>query len=257
MAFNGNWEELESKEKSSRRWMLGLAIVFWIGGIGWFTTPLVVFGFFAILGGFWFFSGYWKARNEYMERNEHRQRMMDTFYKAQKQVVVPQNRNLICEGNFYLWLENNAIKIFAAKWEAEYFQLRTIPIANIIFYSREGEVHTETYGYGGGSSYSMVTGWNGKVDPVVISTELKDNRKTILLYQENGKDYALELGHADYLVLKKLIPEKDITITSNGKTENKMDSLNDKLKTLKTLYEQELISKEEFETRKEQLLQDL
>ena len=67
----------------------------------------------------------------------------------------------------------------------------------------------------------------------------------------------MELGHADYLVLKKLIPEKDIVVTSNGKAESKTDSLDDKLKTLKNLYEQELISKEEFETRKEQLLQDL
>lgn len=257
MAFDGDWEKREKEEQSSRRWMLGFAIFLWVGGLMWLTTPLVVFGLITILAGFWPFSGYWKAKKEYEERNEHKQKMMDAFCKAQKQVVVPQRRDLICEGKFYLWLENNVIKIFAAKWEAEYFQLRTIPISDIIFYSREGEVYTETYGYGGGSSYSMVTGWNGKFDPIHISTELKDNRKTILLYQENGKDYALELGHADYLVLKKLIPEKDIVVTSNGKAESKTDSLDDKLKTLKNLYEQELISKEEFETRKEQLLQDL
>ena len=254
MAFDGDWEKREKEEQSFIRWELGWTIFLGLGGLLELVAfPFKALGIITLLIAIFPFYQYCKAKNEYEERNEHKQRMMDAFCKAQKQVVVPQGRDLICEGKFYLWLENNVIKIFAAKWEAEYFQLRTIPISDIIFYSREGEVYTETYGYGGGSSYSMVTGWNGKIDPIHISTELKDNRKTILLYQENGKDYALELGHADYLVLKKLIPEKDIVVTSNGKAESKTDSLDDKLKTLKNLYEQELISKEEFETRKEQL----
>ena len=133
MAFDGDWEKREKEEQSSRRWMLGFAIFLWVGGLMWLTTPLVVFGLITILAGFWPFSGYWKAKKEYEERNEHKQKMMDAFCKAQKQVVVPQRRDLICEGKFYLWLENNVIKIFAAKWEAEYFQLRTIPISDIIF----------------------------------------------------------------------------------------------------------------------------
>ena len=111
MAFDGDWEKREKEEQSSRRWMLGFAIFLWVGGLMWLTTPLVVFGLITILAGFWPFSGYWKAKKEYEERNEHKQKMMDAFCKAQKQVVVPQRRDLICEGKFYLWLENNVIKI--------------------------------------------------------------------------------------------------------------------------------------------------
>lgn len=253
-----DWEKYEREAKSAQRWGGGMMIFFGIGGLAiLLATPLKILGFLALALAIYYAYKYLQARDEYNERKVHKQSMVDAFYRARERIVMPQNRNLICEGNFYLWLENNAIKIFAAKWEAEFFQLRTIPITNIIFYSREGEVHTETHGYGGGSSYSMISGWNGKVDPIVITTELKDNRKTVLLYQEKNKDYVLELGYADYLVLKKLIPEKDIAVISNKKAETQIDSLDGKLKTLKSLYEQELISKEEFESRKEQLLQGL
>ena len=104
MAFDGDWEKREKEEQSSRRWMLGFAIFLWVGGLMWLTTPLVVFGLITILAGFWPFSGYWKAKKEYEERNEHKQKMMDAFCKAQKQVVVPQRRDLICEGtNAGIW----------------------------------------------------------------------------------------------------------------------------------------------------------
>lgn len=253
-----DWEKYERETKSAKRWSGGMMIFWGIGGLVILLgSPLKILGFLGLSIAIYYAYKYLQARDEYNERKVHKQSMVDAFYRARERIVMPQNRNLICEGNFYLWLENNAIKIFAAKWEAEFFQLRTIPITNIIFYSREGEVHTETHGYGGGSSYSMITGWNGKVDPIVITTELKDNRKTVLLYQEKNKDYVLELGYADYLVLKKLIPEKDIAVISNKKAETQVDSLDGKLKTLKSLYEQELISKEEFESRKEQLLQSL
>lgn len=253
-----DWEKYERETKSAKKWEGGMTLLFGIGGLAFLlTTPLKILGFLGLSIAIYYAYKYLQVRDEYNERKAHKQSMVDAFYRARERIVMPQNRNLICEGNFYLWLENNAIKIFAAKWEAEFFQLRTIPITNIIFYSREGEVHTETHGYGGGSSYSMITGWNGKVDPIVITTELKDNRKTVLLYQEKNKDYVLELGYADYLVLKKLIPEKDIAVISNKKAETQVDSLDGKLKTLKSLYEQELISKEEFESRKEQLLQGL
>lgn len=256
MALNDNWREEEKSERSFRRGCLGATIFFLCGGVMELCIQWWWMGFFTILLGFVFGGIYIKNKDEYSDREGYRQDLMETFYNAQKEVEIPQNSNLVCEGKFYLWKENNSIKMFAATWESEFFKLRTIPISNIIFYSREGEMYTETNGYGGGSSYSMINGWNGKIDPTVITTELKDNRKTVLLYRENDKDYSLELGYADYLVLKKLIPEKDMIVVSNTKTEKQAEGLDDKLKILKDLYEQELISKEEFETKKEKLLQD-
>ena len=257
MEFYDDWEEKEKNAQSNSRWALGGIALFGIGAISEFALSLAGLGLLTLLAMIYPCYAYMKARDEYERRIAHRQKMTQAFHEAQEQITVPQDSDLICEGHFYLWEEDNKIKIFATKWETQFFQLRTIPVADLIFYSREGEIHTETHGYGGGSSYSMITGWNGKIDPIVISTRLKDNRKTILLYRDDGKEYSLELGHDDYLVLKKRIPEKDIDVVTKVKNEDKTNTLEDKLKALKTLYEQDLITKEEFETRRERLLQEV
>lgn len=140
-----------------------------------------------------------------------------------------------------------------------------IPINKIRYYVQEGEIISKTTGYGGGSSYSLVNGWNGKVNPVNISTTIEDTKHTRLYFEdENGKDIILTFGYDDFHTLKKIIPLKDYEIVQksyiNPETEVNQINTGDikiKLQELKELRNQDLITDNEYDSKRIQLLDSL
>ena len=168
--------------------------------------------------------------------------------------------NLILVGNKY---NKNFLYTYYNLTDIPYYK---IPVDKIHYYTRDGEIITTTVGRGGGSSYSIVTGWNGKVNPVNIDTHITDNKHTALYYDKDEKDMVLTFQYDDYHKFKRLIPSKDYEIVQsniiakpiinegsvNQVTSN--DDISSKLKQLTSLLNEKLITEEEFKTKRNQLL---
>jgi len=143
--------------------------------------------------------------------------------------------------------------------EAPYYR---IPLVKIRYYAQEGEIISKTSGFGGGSSYSLVNGWNGKINPVNISTEIKDTKHTRLYFEdENGKDIILTFIYDDFHKFKKIIPLKDYEVVQKkyNISEVKEAQVNTvaikiKLQELKELRNQDLITDSDYETKRTKLL---
>lgn len=133
-----------------------------------------------------------------------------------------------------------------------------IPLNSIKYYKREGEIITKTSGKGGGSSYSVVTGWNGKVNPVEISTQITDTKHTLLYFISNEIDVMLTFQYDDYHKLKKILPYKDFDILQlqQAKIETSDDPTN-KIRKLTELYKENTITEDEYLAKKSELLREL
>lgn len=137
-----------------------------------------------------------------------------------------------------------------------------IPINKIRYYVQGGEIISKTKGSGGGSTYSIINGWNGKIKPINISTEIEDTKHTSLYFEnENGKEILLTFNYDDFHKFKKLIPRKDYEIVqksyNNPEVEVKQvntDVIKIKLQELKELRNQDLITDSEYESTRAKLL---
>lgn len=135
-----------------------------------------------------------------------------------------------------------------------------IPLDEILCYRQIGEVFTTIEGHGGQSSYSFFTGVNGKIEPIKITTTVHDERTTQLFYGDAKSSHTLVLGNDDFYTLKKLIPHKDydvvnvITAAELEKENSSTQTIQQRITTLKTLYEQELITEAEYEKKKGEIL---
>lgn len=179
--------------------------------------------------------------------------------------VYTKNHIWVDDGNLCLFPKGITEKMGAFNFKygtdcsipPERYVVSKIPIEKIMFYREVGEVHTEVKGSGGHSSYSPITGFHGKINPVIISTEVKDNRSIQLFYDDGEKDGVIIFKHEDYYTLRKIIPNKDYEIV-NKIVANSVTTPNDdivsRMKKLKELYENELITSEEFEQRKKEML---
>lgn len=140
---------------------------------------------------------------------------------------------------------------------APYFN---VPIEKVRYYMQEGETLTTTSGSGGGSGFSMITGWNGKTNPISIDTKIIDKKHTRLYFEDKGADRILTFNHDDFHIFKKLIPKKDYyyvqkVFIESTKLEPKDDtSFSDQLRKLKSLFEDGIISQHEFESKKREIL---
>lgn len=167
--------------------------------------------------------------------------------------------------------KTNELKAFekALKYKA------AIKVNDIIFFSKEGDVQYTTAisgGGGGGSSIGgaiigaviaggvgAVIGSRKKVEEIHSTVEEHDNRITVIRYKNNGKIEEISIdGVLAYDFLLKHIPEKDllniqleVNKSSNGA------SAEERLVKLKSLYEKELINKDEYEKMRSEVLESL
>lgn len=144
-----------------------------------------------------------------------------------------------------------------------------IPNDKIQYYIQSGEILTNVSGSGGGSAYSMVTGWNGKTNPMTIKTNIIDKRHTSLFYENNGKDTIITFNYEDFHKLKRIIPLKDYEIVqSKYKKENQSNAegftnsvnSNDhstRLYAIKKLWDDGLINEDEFRKKKEEIINQI
>lgn len=188
--------------------------------------------------------------------------------------IAPLGKEVVFYG-YHIWVENNALHFFPStryvtsdfgsptRMEDNRIKHTVIPFDKILCYRQIGEVYTTVEGSGGESTYSLFTGVHGKINPVKITTEVHDKRTTQLFYDDGTKDVAWVFRHDDFYTFKKLLPEKDYDVVNAliiEKAEAKqprMQSVQQRLATLKDLYEQELITKEEFENKRAEIISEL
>ena len=185
----------------------------------------------------------------------------------------------------YLWIFNNNIyesenkdqyiKRYLGKNNLQHELLcKSIPVSNIQYFSKEGDIQYTTKisgGGGGGSSISgaivggliagetgAVVGSRKKVQEVKSEVVKHDSRCTIIrYYKDQQMDVLRYSGEAVYDYLLKMIPEKDlltIQLKDRGFNKEDTDSIDKKLQTIKNLYENELITKKEYEKKKGEIL---
>lgn len=155
------------------------------------------------------------------------------------------------------------------------WQKRSINLSRILYFSREGEVYTETKVSGGGGGGSdigdaiiggiiagapgAVIASRGKQQPIKSETIKHDTRKTVLVYK-GGK---LEFAPGDYNVLMRLIPEKEISVVKQQKAmeaaaaKKESTNIEARLEKLESLKAKGLINDVEYQEKRQKILDEL
>lgn len=256
--------------------IMGLALIVWIQeNIG---MAIFIGGIIAIL-----IAVFNQSNNE--KRQKHQEKMNEIFNEMEERLKDRMKRDNVSfsngenvslklldrimtqtftfnmqvkDSNLYIIgnLNNNPLSYQETGFEdIPYYK---IPITNIKYYKREGEIITKTTGKGGGSAYSLVTGWNGKVNPVEINTQITDTKHTLLYFVLNEKDVMLTFQYDDYHKFKKLLPYKDFEVLQlqQAKVDTNDDPIN-KLRKLSELYKENIITEDEYLAKKDELLKKL
>ena len=158
----------------------------------------------------------------------------------------------------------------------EKFAYLAIPIDQIEFYAKEGDVQYTTKisgGGGGGSSLSgaiiggivggsagAVIGSRQEAKPITSTTQTHDSRKTILKYHsDNGLTVIMFNGFDFFDFLQKHIPEKDLLSvqlqTTRATSQN--GDIRETLKIIKGLFEDGLIDEAEYSKKRQELLKQI
>lgn len=150
---------------------------------------------------------------------------------------------------------------------------RKIPLNSIKYYKIEGSVQYTANVQGGGVNLqgavvgALVGGDAAAVIGSRVGTETRtsieehDNRSITLFYEENGNVNAMKIVSKDFeetiAALRKLIPQKDEAMAMLEVKEKQSlpsNSFVNELKELKELLDNGIISQEEFEAKKKQIL---
>lgn len=151
--------------------------------------------------------------------------------------------------------------------------------SEIIYYCIEGDFHTETHISGStqgtpnikgavvGGALAGTTGaiigsqYKTNSTPISSSTVIADKRYLALYYNQNGvsEKIVMEIGYTEVndalAILHQLLPDKDIQIVQSQAGQHQiLESSADELLKYKGLLDQGIISQEEFEQKKKQLL---
>ena len=207
-------------------------------------------------------------------------------------IVVPfsYNESLLRNNMRSIWAYNainsksiNEFKQYIKKEIPLYYI--SIPMENILYFMSSGEKYASTRVYGGGGTVGgssakgaiaggMLAGSTGAVigsrketviNSVRSETQIHDEKMTILKYKNEAgelKDIIAKHGHETfYKVLNDLIPEKEYNYCLAQSSMNNVDSGNndeiDTLSKLKTLYEKNLITEEEYNEKKKEILEKM
>lgn len=226
-------------------------------------------------------------QNEYDEYTEKLRIVKDnaqvTLYELGKydfEVKVPH----------YFWSTKECIKLFPmAKYyinsrtssmsrpDISELQLKSVPIDSILYFEEVGELRKYTTVSGGGSSlkgallgYAIADDIGaiiGSREPITTNVVSEDDRRIELIYKnQEGQIENLEFMHDAYDVFKKIIPMKELRKiislnTVQGIKDETSDvvqehqSVKDKLKQLKDLHVEGLITEEEFIEQKKKILE--
>lgn len=194
----------------------------------------------------------------------------------------------ILKGPNFIWVNDNKICFFpsidcidlyfmSGAMSQLNFVTLSINIYDIISFSKEGEIFHETKmsgGGGGGSSIGkaifggIIAGGAGAIvasrkKTEAIKSELitHDERTCCLTYLEKNTKQIMLFGYSDYKIFKELIPEKDISVIDEIRRRNVIDKQTtpqtdniQKIRDLGTLRDEGILTQEEFDEKKKELL---
>lgn len=154
---------------------------------------------------------------------------------------------------------------------------KAIPVENIQYFAKDGDVKYTTKISGGGGGGSSITGAivgglvageagaiigsRQKINPITSTTETHSTTKTILKYFDGESLAVLTFkGHSMYNYLLSKMPEKDISsvqVQQAQLNQASSDDVKQKLITLKGLFEEGLIDETEYNQKKKEIINQI
>lgn len=212
--------------------------------------------------------------------------------------IVPDKDPINCNQTLY-WIKDNVFysiiqydtyisdikeKLDKQKYNVVYnskipqinFTYDEIPIKNIKYFTKEGDIQHSTVvsgGGGGGSSISgaviggvlaggagAIIGSRKKIDEIQSKIVENDIRKTILKFYRDGNIVSREYDYQVFNVFEELIPDKEYNIVIQSEVQKNIKSTNNdidienSLKKLKHLRENDLIDEFDYQQKKKEVL---
>ena len=185
----------------------------------------------------------------------------------------------------YMWKSEETISFFACAPDdirsisIADLKVYTIPVSQIEYFSKQGEIFRENKisgGGGGGSSIGgavaggLIAGETGaiigsrkKVNEIKSELITHDSRETFLNYFVGNERHSLFFDHVAFQIFNDLIPEKEFSIVNaiksseiikNQISTNSQKNVTDQLRELAKLRDEGIITENEFSEKKKQLL---
>lgn len=234
------------------------------------------------------------------EKEKIEDKQKEIFQKYRRDNNITENAN-VCyctninsiEGNWkvFIWKNDDILYICEATVDGNLKKV-TIPIDNVNFYTRKGEVRNTTITEGGDISIENaiiggmvglfigsilgffilggISAFVGLLAGVFLAGKRKittfnqeiDDRKTYLNYLEDNKNKQVLFLSSDYKILYDLMPEKDISYIENNTIieskdfimSNKSDTVYKDIERLAELKDKGILTEEEFSQKKKVLL---
>ena len=152
-----------------------------------------------------------------------------------------------------------------------FLRILRIPVLNIQYFWRDGDVNVTQHVSGGGVNMGgaiaggILAGSAGAVIGSRVGTDIKtetkscDLRHVVLMYTDkDSASQQVSIGDGAYEALMHLIPEKEYSqaVALKASTQ-RVPSIEDKLKQLKSLLDQNLITQDEYNAKRQDILNQL
>lgn len=233
-----------------------------------------------------------KRKKEEIERkriDERKQYLADMWNTQMQNIGFNKNDSIRVTLDNWFWATNENIYEAedVSKFMHRYLDLEqeeyenkyeTISVSDIQYFSKEGDIQYTTKVSGGGGGGSSLTGAivgdllageagaiigsRKQVQDIKSESVAHDSRQTLIRYYRGSQLLVISYDGFDvYNYLLKKIPEKDLlsiqlklTVQSIENKIGEIDNVEEKLFKIKRLYENDLISKEEYENKKTEIL---
>ena len=213
-----------------------------------------------------------------------------TVFGIQYKAQAPVGKLMLLRNDFYIWFENGILNILpteehledehityatlpkdlAAVLDPNDIRAFSIPVTKIKHYKIVGQERSETKvrstndginvkgaiigGIIAGDAGAVIGSQHNK-GQIVSNTEHFDERFVELYYEDNGVTQKLKLSITAYPVLEKCMPEKEYDfVLSNAPSNDTSTDKFEEIKKYKALMDDGIITQEEFETKKKELL---
>jgi hypothetical protein len=210
-------------------------------------------------------------------RNDMRDLNSDNFWTRKTNILMGINYFWKSDDCLYFYPTIDCIETNRWRLSNIEFKIATIRIDEIQYFQRVSKVFSEkkiSGGGGGGSSIGnailggAIAGPVGaiiasrkKIDPIKIEKTTNVVKSCILCYFRNGFGYLVSFDYDDYKVFNEYIPDKEYyfvkdntKINTNLKESIQETNVIQKIRELGNLKDEGLITQEEFDEKKKELL---
>ena len=192
--------------------------------------------------------------------------------KAMDEVIGSSGLSGIKElQDYFFWKDNKNLNIVSVPTTTSnsqelhfYFKLNTtIDINKISYYTIQGDKYVTTDIQGGGSSLGkavvggVVAGGAGAVvasrKEVTSTNKVVDDRRTMIYYEDGDEKSIIVLSSSAYEYLLNVLPEKEYNFVMSQQNSNTTSNISE-LEQLASLRDKGILTEEEFNIKKKQLL---